>query len=38
MERLGFTLRHVTVGPGGEELAVMELTRDRWAARRQSAV
>ena len=33
MERLGFTLRHTTVGPRGEEVAVMELTRDDWRER-----
>ena len=33
MERLGFTHRHTTVGPRGEEVAVMELTRDDWRER-----
>lgn len=34
MERLGFTHRLSTDGPRGEEVAVMELPRDRWEARR----
>ncbi len=34
MEHLGFTHRCTTTGPRGEEVAVMELTRDRWEARR----
>src|SRR5258708_5752025 len=33
MARLGFTLRQTTVGPRGEEVAVMELTRDDWRER-----
>jgi RimJ/RimL family protein N-acetyltransferase len=31
MERLGFTHRLTTVGPRGKEVAVLELTRERWA-------
>jgi RimJ/RimL family protein N-acetyltransferase len=31
MQRLGFTHRLTTVGPRGEEVAVLELTRERWA-------
>jgi len=34
MERLGFTHRRTTVGPRGEEVAVMELDRGRWEERR----
>jgi RimJ/RimL family protein N-acetyltransferase len=34
MERLGFTHALSTTGPRGREVAVMELTRERWAARR----
>jgi len=30
MQRLGFTHRRTTVGPRGEEVAVMELHRGRW--------
>ena len=34
MDHLGFTHCLTTVGPRGEEVAVLELTRERWAARR----
>jgi RimJ/RimL family protein N-acetyltransferase len=34
MERLGFTHCLSTQGPRGEEVAVMELTRERWEERR----
>ncbi len=34
MERLGFMHRLTTVGPRGEDVAVMELTRKRWEERR----
>ncbi len=34
MDRLGFTHFLTTVGPRGEEVAVTELTRARWEARR----
>ena len=33
MERLGFALRHQTVGPRGEPVAVMELSRVQWEER-----
>ncbi len=34
MQRLGFTHRVTTVGPRGEDVAVMELHRGRWEERR----
>jgi RimJ/RimL family protein N-acetyltransferase len=34
MERLGFTLHVTTTGQRGEEVAVTELRRERWEARR----
>jgi RimJ/RimL family protein N-acetyltransferase len=34
MERLGFTQRQLTVGPRGEPVAVMELTRVQWEEHR----
>ncbi len=34
MERLGFTHRRTTTGPRGEDVAVMELTRERWEEQR----
>jgi RimJ/RimL family protein N-acetyltransferase len=34
MERLGFTHRLTTSGPRGEEVAVMELARERWEEQR----
>ena len=34
MDRLGFTHCLTTTGPRGEEVAVMELTRERWEERR----
>lgn len=33
MQRLGFTHSLSTVGPRGKEVAVLELTRERWAER-----
>ncbi len=37
MERLGFTHWRTTTGPRGYEVAVRELTRDRWEEARYSA-
>jgi len=37
MERLGFTHWRTTTGPRGEEVAVTELTRDRWGKTSYSA-
>ena len=34
MQRLGFTHRLTTVGPRGEDVAVMELHKSRWEERR----
>ncbi len=34
MDHLGFTHCLTTVGPRGEEVAVLELTQERWVARR----
>ncbi len=34
MDRLGFTHRVTTVGPRGEEVTVMELTREHWEEHR----
>jgi RimJ/RimL family protein N-acetyltransferase len=34
MERLGFTHRVTTIGPRSEDVAVMELSRERWAQQR----